>query len=234
VAEVYWGLEGALLDQGFDYCYDKGLYDRLRSGDVQALKSHLGQGWKDPTRAVRFIENHDEPRGASTFEPGRHQCAAVTTYLSPGMRLFHEGQLEGHRIRVPMQLVRAPEEPVNPALAGFYGELVALLKEPSYRRGRCRLLDLATDWPGSAAGDAIVAWSWDGPDGERRVIVVNPSDSECEARMLLPRSGLNVRGLRLRGGPDLALRPIEAAVQQEGVLLLRLGAWEFCVLEWTP
>ena len=29
MAEAYWDLEWALLEQGFDYCYDKRLYDRL-------------------------------------------------------------------------------------------------------------------------------------------------------------------------------------------------------------
>ena len=31
LAEVYWDLEWTLQQQGFDYCYDKRLYDRLQS-----------------------------------------------------------------------------------------------------------------------------------------------------------------------------------------------------------
>ncbi len=33
LAEVYWDLEWTLQQQGFDYCYDKILYDRLQSSD---------------------------------------------------------------------------------------------------------------------------------------------------------------------------------------------------------
>ena len=33
MAEVYWDLEWTLQQQGFDYAYDKRLYDRLREGD---------------------------------------------------------------------------------------------------------------------------------------------------------------------------------------------------------
>jgi hypothetical protein len=29
MAEVYWDMEWTLQQQGFDYCYDKRLYDRL-------------------------------------------------------------------------------------------------------------------------------------------------------------------------------------------------------------
>src|SRR5262245_10017200 len=32
MAEVYWDLEWTMLQQGFDYAYDKRLYDRLRDG----------------------------------------------------------------------------------------------------------------------------------------------------------------------------------------------------------
>ena len=34
MAEAYWDLEWALQQQGFDYCYDKRLYDRLVTGDA--------------------------------------------------------------------------------------------------------------------------------------------------------------------------------------------------------
>ena len=34
MAEVYWDLEWTLQQQGFAYCYDKRLYDRLREGHV--------------------------------------------------------------------------------------------------------------------------------------------------------------------------------------------------------
>jgi hypothetical protein len=32
LAEAYWDLEWSLLQQGFDYCYDKRLFDRLVRG----------------------------------------------------------------------------------------------------------------------------------------------------------------------------------------------------------
>ena len=35
MAEVYWDLEWTMQQQGFDYTYDKRLYDRLREGHVK-------------------------------------------------------------------------------------------------------------------------------------------------------------------------------------------------------
>ena len=95
MAEVYWDLEWTMQQQGFDYAYDKRLYDRLREGHPQAVRGHLLAGLDYQNRLARFLENHDEPRAAATFPPGVHEAAAVVTYLAPGLRFFHQGQFEG-------------------------------------------------------------------------------------------------------------------------------------------
>lgn len=38
MAEVYWDLEWTLQQQGFDYTYDKRLYDRLRDQVVRPVR----------------------------------------------------------------------------------------------------------------------------------------------------------------------------------------------------
>ena len=45
MAEVYWDLEWTLQQQGFDYAYDKRLYDRLVS------ERHAAAGVRDHRRA---------------------------------------------------------------------------------------------------------------------------------------------------------------------------------------
>jgi hypothetical protein len=40
-AEVYWNLEKTLLDQGYDYVYDKSFYDLLVEGDVNKIKNRI-------------------------------------------------------------------------------------------------------------------------------------------------------------------------------------------------
>jgi glycosidase len=99
VAEVYWDLEWTLQQQGFDWAYDKRLYDRLRQGAARPVRDHFRAGLDYQAHLARFLENHDEPRAAATFAPEPHRAAAAVTFLSPGLRFFHAGQLEGWKKR---------------------------------------------------------------------------------------------------------------------------------------
>ena len=69
-------------------------------GHARPVREHSLAGLDYENRLARFLENHDEPRAAATFLPGQHQAAAVRTYLSPGLRFFHQGQFEGRRKRI--------------------------------------------------------------------------------------------------------------------------------------
>src|SRR5438876_11708641 len=86
MAEVYWDLEWRMLQQGFDYAYDKRLYDRLREGHARLVREHLWAGLDDQNRLARFMENHDEPRAAPTFASGMHEAAAQAYLAAPGSR----------------------------------------------------------------------------------------------------------------------------------------------------
>ena len=100
MAEVYWDREWTMQQQGFDYAYDKWLYDRLREGHARPVREHFHAGLDYQDKLARFMENHDEPRAAATFPPDVHEAAAVITFLSPGLRFFHQGQFEGRRTRI--------------------------------------------------------------------------------------------------------------------------------------
>ncbi len=127
LAEVYWDLEAALLQQGFDYAYDKRLYDSLRNQQARPLREILSAEPGYQAHLARFLENHDEPRAAKTFPLGLHQAAAVVAFFAPGLRFFHQGQLEGCQLRLPVQLCRAPQETPNSQLQSFYQRLLAAL-----------------------------------------------------------------------------------------------------------
>ena len=113
MAEVYWDMEWTLQQQGFDYTYDKRLYDRLREGHAKPVREHLYADLDFQRKMVRFLENHDEPRAAKAFPDEMHEAAAIITFLSPGMRFFHQGQLQGKKKRISPHLGRGPAEPVN-------------------------------------------------------------------------------------------------------------------------
>ena len=109
MAEVYWDMEWTMQQQGFDYAYDKRLYDRLREGHARPVREHFHAGLDYQNKLARFLENLDEPRAAATFLPGAHEAAAVITFLSPGLRFFHQGQFEGRKKRISPHLIREPE-----------------------------------------------------------------------------------------------------------------------------
>src|SRR5262249_30916249 len=148
--------------QGFDYTYDKRLYDRLHVRDAEGVRAHLCADHEFQRKSVRFLENHDEPRAAGAFPPCVHRAAAVVTYLVPGMRFFHEGQLDGRRIKVSMHLGRRPSEPVDPVLRDFYAGLLDGLRRLVVRDGRWRLLDCRAAWEENRTWKHFLAFAWDG------------------------------------------------------------------------
>ena len=107
IAEAYWDLEWELQQAGFDFCYDKKLYDRLVHDNAESVRLHLCADLAYQEKLLRFIENHDEPRAAATFSPAKERAAAVTMATLPGARLFHEGQFEGRKVRLPVFLAQA-------------------------------------------------------------------------------------------------------------------------------
>lgn len=181
IAEAYWDLEWELQQQGFDFCYDKRLYDRLEHNNAESIRLHICADLACQERLLRFIENHDEPRAATTFSAAKEKAAAITTSTLLGARLFHEGQFEGRKVRLPVFLGRRPEEPVDNDLRDFYAKLLAAIKEPVFQEGQWCLCD-RTGWPDNQSYLNVVAWNW--IKGEDHfLIVVNLSDRPSQARV---------------------------------------------------
>jgi hypothetical protein len=193
MAEVYWGLEWALLQQGFDYTYDKTLYDRLAGRDGRGAREHLRADLEYQRHLVRFLENHDEPRAAATFSWDVHRAAAVVTFFSPGLRLLHQGQFEGRTKRASIHLNRAPEERPDPAVAEFYIRLLALLHSPAVRDGAWRLLEPTEAWSGNWTWDGFIPFAWEHKSDERLLGVVNFQPNQAQCYIRLPFSDLGGR-----------------------------------------
>jgi glycosidase len=196
MAEVYWDLESTTHHQGFDYAYDKRLYDRLREGRARPVREHLQAGLDYQRKLARFLENHDEPRAAATFARPMHEAAAIITYLSPGLRFFHEGQFEGRRKRISPHLVRAPLEATDEALQQFYAGLRAVLQRPAFRNGEWRLLECAPAWDGNWTADCFVAWCWKGAAGDRWLVAVNYAANQSQCYVRVPVQGLGASVVR--------------------------------------
>ncbi len=181
IAEAYWDLEWELQQKGFDFCYDKKLYDRLVHGPANDVRLHLCADLAYQNKLLRFIENHDEPRAAATFSGAKQKAAALTTATLPGVKLFHEGQFEGRKIRLPVFLGRRPDEPVDADLQAFYGKLLEAIDRAAFREGQWSLCE-RTGWPDNGSFQNVVAWTWL-KDEERYLIVVNLSEGPAQARI---------------------------------------------------
>ena len=226
MAEVYWGLEGVLLQQGFDLAYDKTLYDLAAGRNGRGVRDHLRAGLDHQRHLVRFLENHDEPRAAAAFPWDVHQAAAVLTYLTPGLRFFHAGQAEGRRVRASIHLNRIAAEEADAAVSGFYRRLLDLLRHPVLRDGTWRLLEPCEAWQGNPTWDGFVPFAWEG-DGERLLGVVSfqPTQGQCYVR--LPFTDLAGGSYDLRDllGPSRYTRGGDDLLGQG--LYLDLPAWGF-------
>ena len=233
MAEVYWDLEWTMQQQGFDYAYDKRLYDRLRDGHARPVRQHLHAGLDYQGKLARFMENHDEPRAAATFAPGMHEAAAVITYLSPGLRFFHQGQFEGRRKRISPHLVRAPLEATDGALQQFYDRLLAVLHHPTVRDGDWRLLECTPAWEGNWTSDCFVAWLWTSTAGDRRLVAVNYAANQSQCYVRLPQQDHGHRPVRFEDQMGPACFDRDRHDLDARGLYLDMPAWGYHVFDVT-
>lgn len=158
VAEVYWNYEYKLQQHGFDYTYDKTLYDRVIHRNGPYLRGHLIAPLSYQGKMVRFLENHDEERIASRLSIEEHRAAAVVTFLAPGLRLFHNGQLEGNTIRIPVHLSRGPRERPRAGVEEIYRSLLPIINSPAGKRGSWNLLDTRPAWAANPTNENFICY----------------------------------------------------------------------------
>jgi hypothetical protein len=171
IAEVYWDMEWKLQQQGFDYCYDKRLYDRMLNDNAQSIKAHLNAEWEYQQKLVRFIENHDEKRAITVFGEEKSRATAILALTLPGARLIFDGQMNGYRIRTPIQLGRSPIETDNQNMKEFYLRLLNAAPDRKFESGKwslCRVNSVGND----ISYENLIAYIWVG-ENQKRLIVVN-------------------------------------------------------------
>jgi len=183
IAEVYWDLEWQLQQQGFNYTYDKRLYDRLRDRIPEPVKFHLNADLSFMNKSVRFLENHDEPRAASVYpDEKQHQAAAIITYGVPGMHFFAEGQFEGFKSKVSMHVGRRRKEPQDPSVYDFYTKLLHIrnsIKDSIYS-----LRNIIPAWERNPTHGNFIAWTMVNPL-VKYLFVVNYGWTQAQCRVMV-------------------------------------------------
>jgi hypothetical protein len=219
LAEAYWGTEGRLIGLGFDFVYDKGLYDSVRDGNIGDIHWRLSQSFAEQSHLARLLENHDEPRFAAVFSNDRLPAVATLMGTLPGMRFYQQGEELGIKLRTPIELRTIAEQPVDLIRKQFFSTLFATTKEDVFHSGQWTLLPVAPDYDGSS--DKLFVYEWRS-DKQWRVIAVNLSDSPAQGIVRL--QGVGNRDIALidvldgtkylRKGGDLA---------QQGLFIRRDG-----------
>lgn len=185
IGEVYWDMDWPLQQLGFDFTYDKRLYDRLFFDSPVSVRDHLKAELEYRDKCLRFIENHDEERAAVVFGRKKSQAAGIVAATIPGLRFFHDGQLEGRRIRTPVHLRREPREAIDPETADMYQRLMGFIKTPLTHEGEWKLLETHPAWEKNETYPGIVVWLWQSGK-DCKMVVINYSMIRAQAVIRLP------------------------------------------------
>ena len=196
LAEVYWDYEARLQEHGFDYTYDKTLYDRLIHHEAAKVFEHLSARGSYRGRMAHFLENHDEPRIATQLAPNEHRAAAVISFLAPGLRFLHHGECEGNRARIPVHLKRGPNEETDPAIAAMYSQLIPIINSPASKYGGWHILRCAPAWEGNPTHANFIAY-YIAHELEDLLITVNYASYRGQCLIQLPQGLPNVGTVKL-------------------------------------
>ena len=229
VAEAYWNLEWELQQQGFDFCYDKKLYDRMEHSNAEDVRLHLCADLAYQGRLLRFIENHDEPRAAATFSPAKHRALAVAIGTLPGVSLFHEGEFEGRKVRLPVFLGRRPDEPADQEVREFYAKLLQATKQAIFRDGEWVLCS-RSGWPDNSSFQNLVTWSWSHKEG-RSLIVVNLSGFQSQGMVQVPWNDAGARTWQLKDVLSGAIYERHGEEMASSGLYVDLAPWNYHFFE---
>ncbi len=182
MAAAYWDTEWTLQRMGFDYVYDKKLYDYTVSSDVGDIYLHMKSDLDFQKKVVHFIENHNEERAAEVFGKERLEAAAVLFSTLPGMRLYHMGQIEGEKVKFPVQMRRVMPEEADEETMGFYKRLLSIIKNDIFHTGQWRLWEVFPMNDGSCGN--LIAFTWR-LESQIKLVVVNMSHSVSQGRIPL-------------------------------------------------
>ena len=224
IAEVYWGLEWEIQEMGFDYTYDKVLYDRLRFSNPQDIKGHLRAEHLFQMRSIRFTSNHDEEESLTAFGREKSLAASTITATLPGARMIYLFQLMGRKTRLPIQYVKDDFEE-DPAIRDYYDKLLKIASKPAFHGGQWTLLDVAAVNESDESYRNILAWTWKQMNTVS-VVLINYSPTAAACRLKLKLSAVQNNTLheefsgqdmvleerQLRDGPEVSLLPFESKI----------------------
>ena len=194
LAEVYWDLEWQLQQLGFDFTYDKRLTDRLAAKDVPGVKTHLMAEKDFQYKSARFLENHDELRAVEKFGKKESLAAAVLISTIQGMKLYYDGQFEGKKIKLPVQLGREPVEKISETIHDFYSKLLSITQDEIFTNGEWSMIDTLPAANDNHSYENIFTWQWK-LGNNIRLVIINYSEitSQCRLKLNLASESAEIK-----------------------------------------
>ena len=173
IAEVYWDMEEELLNLGFDYCYDKKLYDAIRDQNYGTLEYILSRDRSYHEKTVRFLENHDESRAIEVFNQEKYFLSAIITFTLPGIKFFHQKQFEAYTLKESLFLTKRTQEQENPIIKQYYEILFKILQKLKLKNSKWNN-DTDVLKQNIEYGRNIYSWEWKTPvENKKFVVVIN-------------------------------------------------------------
>lgn len=185
IAEVYWNMEAELQNMGFDLTYDKDLYDHLKDKNSESLIYHLKADTRYMDHSLQFLENHDEPRAGSVFFRDNLPFFALLNFLTGGV-LIHEGQINGYKKKIPVQLGRYPNEEIDKTLFNFYIRSFSVLNNRFLRT--IHFLDLKFTIYNPLKCNFVFSRILIMENSSYELMVFNPYNEVLEGRIRIPDS----------------------------------------------
>jgi hypothetical protein len=96
------------------------------------------------------------------------------------MRFYHQGELEGRKIFLPITLRIAADEPANPPAAALFEKILRITADDVFHLGEWDILPVTAEGDGTSAN--LVAYEWRS-EKTWKVIVVNLSAGASQGRV---------------------------------------------------
>jgi glycosidase len=180
LAEAYWGTEPQLLDLGFSFTYDKALYDAVRDINAPQVRNLLNTSSQQQSQFARFMENHDEARRPEVFGNDRLSSSGTLMGTLPGMRFYHQGELEGRTIHLPIFLRIAADEPLDPVSMAFFQKILQITQEDVFHEGEWNLLQVLPE--GDVPTEGLMVYEWRSATAWK-VIAANITNAAMQGRV---------------------------------------------------
>ena len=112
--------------------------------------------------------------------------AATVSFLTlPGMKLIYDGQLEGEKVKCPIQLGKPSIDKGSKTIRDFYFKILSVVNDETYKKGTFYLLHSIKCDEKDESYKNIFAWYWQF-NNDIKITIVNFSSKHSKGKIKLP------------------------------------------------